>query len=338
MTKQNRSSYLQYLPAIYHQDPYLGRFLLPFEDVLAELQHLLATVDYYFSPSLTDAEFLPWLATWVALVLDEEWNEAKRRRLISQAVNLYRIRGTVQGLQEYLEIYTGLVPDIIESRWPGGMQIGVASQIGGFIDDDGDPIDVDEEGNFINVPLPTRIESMDRQEPERRSYYVVDTVASAEDRPVQDGDIEVDDPLQLYYQVDGVERVEIHADGSVELIFVSGASRRHADATITRRDGLIEDIYTTTVEPNVGDPSLRYLGDTFLIDQQESPYRFIVDVRFPKEAESSVRLDKVREIVDLEKPAHTMYYLKLTPVVSQYVLEPMQVRVRSTIGVDTILG
>jgi hypothetical protein len=49
-------------------------------------------------------------------------------------------------------------------------------------------------------------------------------------------------------------------------------------------------------------------------------------------------LDKVRAIVDLEKPAHTIYYLKLTPVVSEYVLEAMQIGVHSTIAVDTTVG
>jgi hypothetical protein len=46
----------------------------------------------------------------------------------------------------------------------------------------------------------------------------------------------------------------------------------------------------------------------------------------------------VRAIVDLEKPAHTIYYLKLTPVVSAYALEPMQIEIRSTIGQDTYVG
>ena len=127
---QSPSSYLQYLPAIFAQDPYLGKFLRPFESLFGAYNNLLVDVDRYFSPALTDPEFLPWLATWVALVLDEEWAEADRRRLISEAVELYRWRGTVTGMQRYLEIYTGLIPEIRERRWPGGMQIGVASQIG----------------------------------------------------------------------------------------------------------------------------------------------------------------------------------------------------------------
>jgi hypothetical protein len=111
---------------------------------------------------LTDAEFLPWLATWVALFLDEEWDEAKRRRLISEAVELYRWRGTVLGLKRYLEIYVGLIPEIREWSWPGGMQFGVASQIGSI--------------NPPDVSLARIQDVSHRQPPQYDSYYVVDTI------------------------------------------------------------------------------------------------------------------------------------------------------------------
>jgi hypothetical protein len=46
----------------------------------------------------------------------------------------------------------------------------------------------------------------------------------------------------------------------------------------------------------------------------------------------------IRAIIDEVKPAHTEYYLKLTPVLSEYVLQPMQIEVQSTIDVDTSIG
>jgi phage tail-like protein len=139
MTPTNRSKYLEYLPAIFQEHPYLGEFLLPFEEILTGYEHLLSDVDRFWTPmedtaSLSiDADYLPWLASWVALVLDEEWVEEKKRELISEAVRLYQQRGTLPGLKRYLEIYTGLVPEIRECLWPSGFQIGVASQVGGFI-------------------------------------------------------------------------------------------------------------------------------------------------------------------------------------------------------------
>jgi phage tail-like protein len=314
MTEQTKSNYLKYLPAVFQQHPFLGEFLLPFEQVHAGLGDLLSTIDRYFAPALADAEFLPWLATWVALILDEDWDEAKRRQLISEAVTIYRERGTVKGLKRYLEIYTELEPDIRECLWPGGMQIGVASQIGGI-----EPAD---------APL-TFIESVTPCETHTYDYYVVDTVDAE------------GNPEQIYYRADRVLEVEV-GDGSVDVHYYppdsSAATHRpHEPATVTRRDGLVDERY---VLDTGGEDKVVYQGNTFLVDEVERAYCFIVDVRAPRQEieESRVKLDKVRAIVDLEKPAHTIYYLKLTPVVSEYLLQPMQIEVRSTIGVDTIIG
>ncbi|HSB71326.1 MAG TPA: phage tail protein [Candidatus Methylomirabilis sp.] len=308
MGNGRQSRYLEYLPAIYQdrEEPFLGQLLVPFEEVLTGFDALLSDLDRYFAPALTDREFLPWLADWVALVLDEEWDEPKRRRLIAEAVALYRERGTVGGLQRYLEIYTGLIPEIRECRWPGGMQIGVASMIGGTSPEDASL---------------AHIERVERDEPNFWDYYVV-----------------TEPGRSFYYRTDQVKRVTVGGD-FVEIQRLSDEVIRHASATVTRRDGLVEDLHRLTVLDEGGaERMVEYRGDTILVDEQELPYRFILDVRVPLADRDKVKLEKVRAIVNLEKPAHTVYYLKLTPVVSAYALQPMQVEVRSTVGADTILG
>src|SRR3954454_7287267 len=82
------SSYLQYLPAIFHQDPFIGRFLLAFEAVLsgpgyadqAGLEQLIGDLPAYVDPQTTPEEFLPWLAGWVALSLRADWDADTKRR------------------------------------------------------------------------------------------------------------------------------------------------------------------------------------------------------------------------------------------------------------------
>lgn len=321
---QSPSSYLQHLPAIFAQDPYLGKFLRPFESLFGAYNHLLADLNRFFSPALTDPEFLPWLATWVALVLDEEWDEADRRRLISEAVELYRWRGTVTGLQRFLEIYTGLIPEIRERRWPGGMQIGVASQIGGT--------------HPPNAPR-TPIAAMKREKPQDYDYYVVETIA-ADDHPV----VPEGDPLKIYYRADRVVRVVVRPEEERVILYLSlesGMEEMHeyAPATVSRQDNLIDERYELSIGAEPDLQTVIYSGDTVLIDEETQPYRFIVDVRISSTNLEKTRvLDKVRAIVDLEKPAHTIYYLKLTPVVSAYALEPMQIEFRSTVGQDTTVG
>ena len=156
------SRYLDYLPAIYQEGAqvgrpnFLGRFLLAFEHVLTGLgdpdepgleeilngitdpltgASRLAGVERYFDPGpgqpdaqRAPAEFLPWLASWVALALREDWGDEQRRRLIGQIVALYRERGTRAGLAKLLQTYAGMGVQIEEFTAP--LQVGVTSRVG----------------------------------------------------------------------------------------------------------------------------------------------------------------------------------------------------------------
>lgn len=123
------SEYLRYLPAIYQEDDLMGRFLMLFGSFWKPLERQINDLWLYFDPQLTPAEFLPWLASWMSLMLDESWPEEKRRQLIRSALSLYRKRGTRQGLEEYLAIYTGVKPRIVEHR-AYDFRLGPESQLG----------------------------------------------------------------------------------------------------------------------------------------------------------------------------------------------------------------
>ena len=109
------SSYLKYLPAIYSADDFMGRFLLIFESILSPIDRTVGNLHYYFDAQMTPPEVLPWLASWLGLALDERWPEEQRRALILAAVELYQWRGTRRGLSEFVRLYTGLTPEIIET-------------------------------------------------------------------------------------------------------------------------------------------------------------------------------------------------------------------------------
>jgi phage tail-like protein len=316
MSDQTTNQLLEYLPAIFQEHPFLGQFLLPFEQVLAGFDNLLSTIDETFALSdpegQTKADFLPWLATWVALVLDEAWDGAKRRQLISEATSLYRERGTLKGLKRYLEIYTGLAPEIRECRWPGGMRIGVASRIGGPLPPQEPPAPNDDSSPpFPPECYPVRIDEVKRSVPEKVcDYYVVSVSVLNEDDKVKAKETHI-------YRTDLVKSVSVAGDFVTIVLLSNPTGETHQPARVTRRDGLIDDRYDLTY--SYGDDfgqatKVTYGGDTRLIDEVELPYRFILDVRVPRSEIDNVKLDKVRAIVDLEKPAHTVYYLKLTPV------------------------
>jgi phage tail protein domain len=131
------SSYLQYLPAIFSDDPFLGRFLLAFEHILTGckldscrgLEETITDMAALFDPLQTPVEFLDWLAGWTALNLRGDWSEAQRRSFLSQIIPLYRWRGTKRGMVDLLKIYTGLEPTIREAEG-AVFQIGVNATIG----------------------------------------------------------------------------------------------------------------------------------------------------------------------------------------------------------------
>ena len=121
---------LSYLPALYaDQDELMGRFVMLFESFWEPITDRIDHVSDYFDIRLTPPELLRWLATWVDLILDEEWPEEKQRELLGSIVSLYRQRGTRRGLQAYLEIYTGHKPRIVEHR-AHNFQLGQFARLG----------------------------------------------------------------------------------------------------------------------------------------------------------------------------------------------------------------
>ena len=67
-----------------------------------------------FEEGTPERDFLTWLASWLAVAFDENWTEAKRRAFLELVPELYKKRGTREGLKELIQIYTEEVPIIFE--------------------------------------------------------------------------------------------------------------------------------------------------------------------------------------------------------------------------------
>jgi len=124
-----KGQYLEYLPAIYRSDDFLGRFLMLFESFWGPIERQIDNAPYYFDPDTAPPDFLPWLASWLDLVFDDRWPEEKRRRLLRYVASLYRKRGTKAGLQEYLEIFCDGQVEITEHR-AGNFRLGPGTRLG----------------------------------------------------------------------------------------------------------------------------------------------------------------------------------------------------------------
>lgn len=124
-----KSDYLQHLPGLYYDDDFMGRFLMLFESFWQPVDQQINSLPAYFDAKITPGDFLPWLASWLNLVLDERWPEDRRRLLLTSAAYLYRTRGTKIGLQRFLEIYTGEKADIVEHR-ANNLRLGEHARLG----------------------------------------------------------------------------------------------------------------------------------------------------------------------------------------------------------------
>jgi phage tail-like protein len=122
------SRLLDYLPSVFREDRFMARFLMIFDTILTPIENTVDNTALYFDPRLTPETFLPWLASWVDITLDPKWPLERRRELVSNAAELYRWRGTRRGLSEYLRIYTGKKPQIIE--YIPGMILDEKTQLG----------------------------------------------------------------------------------------------------------------------------------------------------------------------------------------------------------------
>jgi phage tail-like protein len=129
----SRRNLVHWLPQVYQKadggtgQHFLRDFLWVFDHIFADLQRHIDVLHHYFDPLETPATFLPWLAGWVALTIDQDWPEEKKRKLIQQAIGIYGFRGTVRGLKLFLSIFTGVEPKLLENQWPyEGFRVGRA--------------------------------------------------------------------------------------------------------------------------------------------------------------------------------------------------------------------
>ena len=103
------------LPSLLQEDDFCVRFTQGLDEVLAPVFATIDCWDSYLDNDLTPDDFVDWLASWVGVDVDERWPLDRRRRLIDEAVGIYRVRGTAAGLAAHVALYAGATPEIVDS-------------------------------------------------------------------------------------------------------------------------------------------------------------------------------------------------------------------------------
>ena len=114
------------LPAVFQEyDENALRFTAALDQVLAPVWLSIDCFDAYLSPVTSPDDVAAWLAGWVGVVVDDNWQPDQLRRLITGAFELYRWRGTVKGIADLVEAYTGLRPEVEDS---GGVAVSATAR------------------------------------------------------------------------------------------------------------------------------------------------------------------------------------------------------------------
>lgn len=113
-----RSSYLQYLPAVYQEDDqsrvFLDRFLRIFQTTFDGFDRTLDNMWKRFDPLSVPSPWFAWLAAWIALPINPLWTDQQRRAALKSAGQLYPLRGTPSGVQQLAEQYSGVNVRLVE--------------------------------------------------------------------------------------------------------------------------------------------------------------------------------------------------------------------------------
>jgi phage tail-like protein len=104
--------YLYDLPAVYHEQELLGRYLQIFEQIWEPMEQRHDHIALYFDPRTAPGRFVDWLASWFDLHLSPELAEQYRRRVAADAFRLQRWQATPAGLENLIALSTGFIVQV----------------------------------------------------------------------------------------------------------------------------------------------------------------------------------------------------------------------------------
>ncbi len=124
------------LPAMFLDDDFVQRLCDGLDEVLAPIPSALDNFSAVLDPSLAAPDFLEWLGGWVGVEIDHTWPIERRRMMVARAADVFSRRGTRSGMEDLIELFTGVRPEIIE----GGATSASQTPLGTLPGDAGAPL------------------------------------------------------------------------------------------------------------------------------------------------------------------------------------------------------
>jgi phage tail-like protein len=142
-----RRTSADYLPRAFKTEPnsgdFLERYMAIFDrertTVTDEIDRVAALLDPMAAPARSDGapDFLSWLAGWVGMAFAERLPIHRRRLLVRDAAQLFRLRGTPEGVRRFVSLFCDVEVRVLEHyrlrRWAiiGRGRLGDTTQLFG---------------------------------------------------------------------------------------------------------------------------------------------------------------------------------------------------------------
>lgn len=111
-------NFMQTFPEIYQEEgSFFHRYMSVFSTIYNGIDNEISHIDQYLDPDTAPAELLPQYADWLGLELEGEFlEEDLLRRLIREAYQLNRIKGTKQCIRRLISLVLGQDAIIVERK------------------------------------------------------------------------------------------------------------------------------------------------------------------------------------------------------------------------------
>lgn len=107
------------LPAVFADNPvaidFGERFMALFDAAVEDMDRVVERYPALLDTDGVPQELLPWLGSFLGVTMDSGWTPAQRRAVIHTLPDLFRKRGTPEGLARALALILGADPAIIEA-------------------------------------------------------------------------------------------------------------------------------------------------------------------------------------------------------------------------------
>jgi phage tail-like protein len=288
---------------------FLDRFLSNVEGIYTAIEDRIATAQVLFDLRSAPTETLDWLASWFGAVLDPSWDDARRRLFLRHIIDFYQYRGTLQGVRAALRIAFESCPS----------------------DSIFDPATQNTHGT-VRIVEKFRMRGAPSQwSPSQGAAALHQLYSTALGRPTQY-------PVQS--PADAAEGPVWTAFSQKALGFVPDVSSSNLTAWtlfLVRRYLVVDNLNTawhssfdsiqSVALPAVLPTLIAPLTDWFdfqriVLPMQASAHRFRVSIPVPAGSESDPLAQQrlmqlAQRIIDLEKPAHTLYELNFFHAIFQ---------------------